>query len=372
MKLFPASWWALGILTAVAANAHAQTTPASATARSAAEMMAEPMPYYSAEQTLQGLYGHHMAPLAQAFAAKSRQLVATVNRHCAKQAPLAEVESQWQATLGAWATLSSPALGPLVARRSQREIDFWPTRNKLLEKALASAPKTLADMERVGTPAKGLPGLEMLLQQAKGKALPAATCQYASLVAQGIEAESQQLNQGFAALVTKDWNASTEDAGTAFGEWVNQWLGGLERLHWAHIEKPLQSHRTTAKPGDTSAIEFPRLSLESNLADWRAQWASLRAMARLEAAQYARPPQPEAGLVPIEALLIGKGQLTLAQRWAQAIDAVSVSMAALSAAAPEAQLLALGKEMKALTVMYKNEVAAALDVPLGFSDADGD
>ena len=227
-------------------------------------------------------------------------------------------------------------------------------------------------MERVGTPAKGLPGLELVLQNANGQPLTAATCHYASLVAQGIAAESQALNQGFAGLADKDWNASTEDAGAAFGEWVNQWLGGLERLRWAHIEKPLQTQRTTSTSSEAAPVEFPRLTRQSNLADWRAQWANLKAMARLQPEQYAQPPQPEIGMVPIEALLIGKGQLALAQRWAQGVDKVSADMQALTPTSPDDQLLAMTKDMKALTVLYQNKVAAALDVPLGFSDADGD
>ena len=47
-------------------------------------------------------------------------------------------------------------------------------------------------------------------------------------------------------------------------------------------------------------------------------------------------------------------------------------MAALQAQASSRELLALAQRMKTVTVLFQNEVAAALDVPLGFSDADGD
>jgi uncharacterized protein len=341
------------------------------TSRSAAETIAQPMPYYSAEQALQGVYGRRLPPLAQAFEASSAQLVKRTEAHCQKQASLADLRMQWQQTLVSWQALASPELGPLVARRSQREIDFWPTRERLLNQALAKAPQTLADMERVGTPAKGFPAFEHLLASAKGTSLAPPTCHYAGLVAQGIAAEARALNAEFAPLAGKDWSESPEEAGPAFAEWVNQWLGGLERLRWAHIEKPLQTHRTTAA-GAEEPVAFPRLTPETNLADWRAQWRSLLAMARMDPGQYAAPPAPGEALVPIEALLRGKGLASLAQRWAHALDRTSADLAALGPRSTDAELLTMAQRMKAVTVLYQNEVAAALDVPLGFSSADGD
>jgi uncharacterized protein len=77
-------------------------------------------------------------------------------------------------------------------------------------------------------------------------------------------------------------------------------------------------------------------------------------------------------LVPIEALLLGKGHLALAGRWAAALDKVSVAMAGLKPQASTTELLAVTQLMKAVTVLFQNEVSTALDIPLGFSDADGD
>lgn len=354
--------------------AWAQTAPipsAAPTTASEAQRTAHPMPYYSAEQALQGVYAHHLPPLAQAFNQAAARLVHDIQGLCLGRVPLSAVRSQWQQTLVSWQALASPELGPVVARRSQREIDFWPTRERLLRQALAKAPQNLADMERVGTPAKGFPALEQLLFNAKDSKLSPATCHYADLVAQGIEAEALALSKDLAPLAQKDWSESPEEATSAFGEWINQWLGGLERLRWAHIEKPIQSHRTTGAPA-SEPVAFARLSREANLADWRAQWRSLQTMARLQPGQYAAPPEPGEALVPIEALLMGKGLWPLAQRWAEAIDQTSADIARLTPRSSDDDLLALAQRMKAVTVLYQNEVAAALDVPLGFSSADGD
>ena len=66
-----------------------------------------------------------------------------------------------------------------------------------------------------------------------------------------------------------------------------------------------------------------------------------------------------------------------AQRWAQALDSVTARLEALPATAParatdHRQLLAVATALKAVTMLYQTEVATALDIPLGFSDADGD
>ena len=258
-----------------------------------------------------------------------------------------------------------PALGPVIERRSQRQIDFWPTRPALLAKALERAPQTLADMEPVGTPAKGFPAMEQLLAAQPSP----AHCPYLVLVAEGIEAEAVALRAGFDALAARDWTSDEDAARTAFAEWINQWLGGLERLRWMHVEQPVQKARTA---GQGHAPEFARLTAADNAAEWRAQWQALRTQARLTAAQRAQPPQPGQGLVPIEALLMGKGQIALAQRWGQALDRADAAIAALPAKAGEKELMALSKTLKGVTTLFQTEVAAALDVPLGFSDADGD
>jgi len=322
-------------------------------------------PYYSGEDALQGLYAQHLPPLARDFESQAKALTAAARQHCAGPAAPAALKDAWRRALLSWQTLSSPALGPVIERRSQRQIDFWPTRPALLAKALERAPKTLADMESIGTPAKGFPALEQLLADPPSP----AHCPYLVLVAEGIEAEAVALRTDFDALAARDWTQDEDAARSAFAEWINQWLGGLERMRWAHIEQPVQKARTAGKG---HAPEFARLAPADNAVEWRAQWQALRAQARLSAAQRAQPPQPGQGLVPIEALLMGKGHIALAQRWGQALDRADAAIAALPAKAGEKELMALSKTLKGVTTLFQAEVAAALDVPLGFSDADGD
>lgn len=322
-------------------------------------------PVYQGKDVLQGLYTRHMPPLAQVFETQAKALAVAVRASCDSGTPEALLDA-WRQATAAWLAMSSPALGPVVERRSQRQIDFWPMRPPLLKKALEQAPKTLTDMARIGTPAKGLPTLEALL---RARPFDAGQCGYLALVAEGIEAEAMALRQDFDRLAGQDWAQDEAGAAKAFAEWVNQWLGGLERLRWIEIEQPVQRART-ADAGREPA--FARQAMADNIAGWRAQWQALRAQARLRPDQSEAPPRPGQDLIPIEALLMGKGQIALARRWAQAIDGVDAALAALPAQPGSDTLMALSRTMKAVTSMYQAEVAGALDVPLGFSDADGD
>ena len=389
------------------------TLPLCAQSVPSAHTAARPvMPFYSAEQAMAGLYTYHLPPLAQRFVVEADALAAATSQYCQalptlaashrpRQAAWAALHAQWQQTMVAWESLSTPAVGPVVLRRSQREIDFWPTRPELLDKALAKAPQTLADMERIGTLAKGLPAMEYLLAQwrpmAPGRgfgggapqpgkpvpalsrmsAMPAATCQYLNLLAQGIQGEAHALHADLASWAGKDWSNAPEATSAAMAEWVNQWLAGIERLRWAHLEKPIKTSQTQGNAMKGKPVLFARLGREASLAGWRAQWQSLLTQARLTPAQNPSAPQAGQALLPIEALLYGKGHIALAERFAKALDEVSACLDKLAPQAPsravdQRELLALAQALKAVTVLYQAEVASALDIPLGFSDADGD
>jgi len=398
-------------------------------------------PFYSGEQALQGLYGHLMPPLAQAFETEARALTAAARRYCSEPASKTALQDAWRRSLLAWQALSSPALGPVIERRSQRQIDFWPARPALLAKALAQGPTRLEDMVRIGTPAKGFPAMEWLL----GGVHEPAHCPYLVLIAEGIEAEAQALRAAFDALAVRDWSTDEAAARSAFAEWINQWLGGLERLRWMHIEQPVQRARTA---GHGRPPAFARQTPSDNTAEWRSQWQALlrhaqlntphpgfakppegvqsflgrpgerfqapnpgfarppegvqsflgrpgerfeapnpgfarppegvqsflgRPGERLETSeQRMEPPQPGQAAIPIEALLMGKGHIALAQRWRQTLDTADTAMRQLTSTPDSDELMALSHTLKSVTTLYQAEVAAALDVPLGFSDADGD
>ena len=178
---------------------------------------------------------------------------------------LEQARDAWVKTALAWESLAAVSVGPLVERRSLRSIDFQPLRPDLLKRMMARQPRNLDDMQRVGTPAKGLPALEHLLWSAPVE--PGTPgCTYAVLAAQEVHNEANALREAFNALASAPPEAT--DAGTAFAEFINQWLGGLERLRWPGLEKPLREAQTRGgKPS------FARAASGQTVTAWRASCA---------------------------------------------------------------------------------------------------
>jgi predicted lipoprotein len=338
------------LLAAVCAAAGAQVVPANVA-----------VPYYTPPAFMKGVHRYWFAPRASEFAASAAALPAAMQQVCTSGTDaLPGARSRWQAAAVAWDRLSAVAVGPLLARRSIRQIDFAPTRPELIARAIQAAPANLAAMEQVGTPAKGLPGLEWLLWT-RPVSGDTPACRYAVLVAAAIDAEAQALDKAFGELAAKDWEAQDEAAVAAMGEVLNQWVGGIERLRWANLEKPLRS-----AGGKTPA--FPRAASGTTRRSWAAQWQGLRA---LGAAADNRAPPPGEGLVPLETYLRGRGLNPLAGKVASATAQVSMQVEAL-APADRKRALSTARSLAALKRLAETQVAPALEVSIGFSDADGD
>jgi len=348
-----AKW--LVMVVAATAQAVAQNVPANVA-----------VPFYGPPAFVQGVYQHWYAPRANEFATEAAALPVAIGRLCdangaAATEPLRDARARWQSAALAWDALSSIAAGPLLQRRSTRQIDFTPTRPELIARAIRANPADAQAMERVGTPAKGFPALEWLLwTQPVAAGTPA--CRYALLVAQEIDAEAQALARAFGDLAARNWAADESAAVAAMSELLNQWVGGLERLRWAHMEKPLRGAQGSVAPA------YPRAASGTTQESWTAQWRGLRA---LGAAQGNEAPRPGAGLVPLETYLRGRGLNPLANELAGAAWQVSKE---LDAANPSqaTRTLAAARSLSSLKRLAETQLAPALEVNIGFSDSDGD
>lgn len=331
------------------------------------------VPVYGPTAVLQGLNAHWTAPRAAAFATEAQALPGALEALCrgeggaaANSRALDAARTQWRRATQAWERLSTVAVGPLVERRSLRQIDFAPTRPALIEKAVRAAPADAAAMERIGTPAKGLPALEWLLWT-KPVAPDTPACRYAVAVARDIRREADALTQAFAAQATSAANSDADGevdeasvvAGTA--EFVNQWVGGVERLRWAQMEKPLRAAAGRAP-------EWPRAASGGSVASWQAQWAALRSLGVFAGGE---APLAGQGLVPLETWLRSKGRNPEADRLVAAARNVDTRMQRIDPRR-HATVLDAAKALAALKRVAEADVAPALEVSLGFSDADGD
>lgn len=335
------------------------------------------VPYYSAGQFTAGLYRHLDLPLARRLADDSADLHGAVAKLCvadkatnpaanpaAEAAAREQARARWLEALASWETLTAVAVGPVITRRSLRAIDFQPARPRLIERAIAAAPKTAADMEKVGSPAKGFPALEWLLwTQPIQPATPA--CDYAFQVSREIDAEAKGLAEGFAALADRDWNDEEAEAAAVagMGEAVGQWVGGVERLRWQRIERPLREARSRGQPP-----VFARSASGADRVAWLAEWQGIKALALEQAAE---PVAPGAGVVVLETFLRSRGALEIADRFRAGVLETDRKMAAIDPA-NEATLTAASAALDRIKRLVEADAAPALQVRIGFSDADGD
>ena len=316
------------------------------------------VPFYTPLHFVRGLYQYWHAPRAVEFAERSRALAQAAGAACTtgQREPARDA---WRQAALAWDRLASMSVGPLVQRRSARQIDFQPTRPKLIERAIAAAPADAQAMERVGTPAKGLPALEWLLWRTEWRADTPA-CRYAVQVAADIEREAQTLRDAYAQGAGRAW--ADEEASAAMSEAVNQWVGSIERLRWQDIGRPAASAH-----GD--APEYPRAVSGSSAASWAHRW---QAIAAVTAQGDAAVPTPGEGLVPIETYLRGRGLNPLADRLRASTQTAGAAVNALASGATPARVTAATNALGELKRLAEGDVAAALNVNIGFSDADGD
>jgi uncharacterized protein len=311
------------------------------------------VPAYAPPAFVDGALAFWYVPRADAFAAAASRLGAALRDGCGPAA-----QTAWREAMLAWVRLSAVAIGPLIERRSARRIDFQPTRPASIEKAIVERPDGEAAFERVGSAAKGFAALEWLLWDRAAPKTPEA-CAYALQLGLDIGREAEALRAAFVALRDRERDDATVVA--LMSEAVNQWIGGLEQLRLQGIERPLQEARSRGR----AAPAYPRAVSGTSAAEREARWAALRALAAFDG-----PAAPAAGegLVPLETYLRGKGLNPLADRLR---GTVARSGRGLASTAPAA-LQAAARELAGLKRLVEGEVAPALDVRVGFSDADGD
>jgi predicted lipoprotein len=323
----------------------------------AAQAQAVAVPFYSPQHWVEGLVRHGLAPDAAMFAAQAEALPAAIGARCAAAGPAAapaleQARAQWRSAMLAWEALAAVPIGPLIERRSLRTLDFTPTRPVLIARAINARPTDAAAMERIGAPAKGLPALEWLLWTAP--VTPGSpACGYALQVAEDLAREARALAVASQAEPPRD----EERLAAASAEAVNQLVGAVERLRWAEIDKPARG-----------GAAFPRTASGSTAASWQAQWQAIHARLRMPAAA---APAPGEGLVPVETWLRGRGLLAEADALAAAVDGADASLRGLRPG-ETARLAVAARALAGVKQVLEERVAPALQVRIGFSDADGD
>jgi uncharacterized protein len=299
------------------------------------------VPFLSPQAWLRSLDERWYAPRSAEFAQATARLSDTLAGTCAA----APAQRAWRDAMLAWERLSAVQTGALVERRSARALDFQPARPAAIERAMATPN---IDTASVGSPALGLPALEWLLWRSSfSNGSPA--CAYAQRVAAHLAAEAKSLAAAYAAPRERDDETTQRD----FAALLSQLVGGVASLRWAHIGKPRREGKA----------QWPRAASGLTREAWQARSQALQQL--LE--HHAQSDAP----VALEPFLRGRGMNPLADRVRQASLRASTAMAGVSPARVTT-LPAAEQALAALEKVVGSEVAPALEVTIGFSDADGD
>lgn len=315
-----------------------------AQARAQADWRRVAVPYLTPQAWLESLDANWYAPRSAAFAQAAQRLVDTLATSCA----LAPARAAWRDAMLAWERLSAVQTGALIERPNgqsvARTLDFQPTRPAAIERAMAAPDK---DIALAGAPALGLPALEWLLWRTPLRDGSPA-CAYARRVALHLSTEARALATAFATPRERDEETAERD----FGSLLSQLVGGVNTLRWAQIGKPRREGRGA----------WPRAASGLTQQAWQARAQALQQLLSYHA---------DAGApVALEPFLRGRGMNPLADRVRQGSERAA---AAVARTAPgRGSTVAAEQSLSALEHVLGDEVAPALQVTIGFSDADGD
>lgn len=306
-------------------------------------------PYLTPSQFVRAALALHFVPAAKAFEQSGAALAAHLANACSAADGLQAARTLWRTAMLDWERLAAVAVGPLIERRAARALDFWPTRPALIEAAVRAQPSALNELERIGAPAKGLPALEWLLWQRQPDS---AQCNYAALLARECAVEASALRAGFDSLAQREWD--DESALPVLHDWIGQAVGGLEQLRWKKIGKPARAGRKA---------DWPRATSGQTRAAWAMQWEGLTRLL------LGTPAGAEQG--SLNGLLRGRGHLGISAQLERAVAGAGAAVAAADPARP-ATLAATQQALARSKAVVEDQAAGALQITVGFSDADGD
>lgn len=342
---------------------------------------ADDMGQLSQSQLFQHLTEEVMLPLTGDFATATDKLSAASHAYCNAKQNLDSVQAAWREAQSAWQPLEMLQIGPIIERRTQRHVNAWPVRLKLLEPLLAeSKPIDASRMETVGMSAKGFPALEYLLftsntkHPAQGKPLAAAHCNLLQALARQVRSEAQALaaewrtpDGGFARQLAEAGQHPQDgifaSADQALSDVLNLLIAGLDAVKVHKLGKPLD------KSGEEAALE--------RIESWRSGASLDHIRHNLRGFELVFFGRGKVG-IGIDDYLASIERPGLARVVRRELDNVHTALAAIQAPLKQAlvsqrqEVDALHKAIGRLQHLLETEVADALQIDLGFNANDGD
>lgn len=346
------------------------------------------------QRWMQSLHDDWALPRYERLQARTQDLSAAVARTCgeepaARGPALVAARRAWHDSLLTWRQLEALQLGPTLARRTSKTIDFWPTRPAVIEKAVqmtAELPVTGAQADQAmmqwGSAAKGLPALEWLLFPEGSAPAPATrdagTCRYAQRVSLALADEAAQLHAAWREQAGRWHGSQPPPAQRALSDTLNLFVGSIELLRGKKLAKGAEM-QARVRLGGVQAGSTKGLDAFDSLRSGSTRemlWAHADALAQL---LLGRTPglafTRDAPALGLDDLLAQRGHAVEAAALTPAVRRMRRALQALPADTQRwtpARVRGAAESLAALRRAIDPAVALALDVTITFTDADGD
>jgi predicted lipoprotein len=334
------------------------------------------------QSLLADLANRVILPAHDAFATDAEALAAATAAFAdaPSESTLGSARSAWREAAGTWRQLSALNLPGVRFGLYHNRISTWPANTEFVEEAVATEGTVdLAYVERRGSNARGLPGLEYLLFEGDvlaGMADPQRRA-YARFVAADVESQARALRDKWSAEGGDEIGAflaaDTEgrDLQSSVSRVVNEMAMVAEDLRYMKVGRPLgiaRSATDAAGAPDPSLVESPYAG--ASMALFREDLVGLRTLVTGGGGtgldDYLATLGAEIDGQPLGAVLLA--QIDATDRAAATLgDGYQQAVADRS---PQAE--ALYAETGTLLRLIKTDLANWLGVSITFSDNDGD
>lgn len=286
-------------------------------------------------------------PAAERFVNQSTALQTASEALCQQPSAtqLQQTRLRWQDAATAWFRLGGVQAGPVLQRKSARQVFFHPTRPARIEAAIVGEE----DGESVA--ARGLPAVEYLLWQ-DGDTLAtlkqSARCAYLVRITQDVVTEAKAIQQQWQQEASRSYSES--DALARLNETFNVTLAAVDGLD-KKLDKALHSGQKSAEGVRSGSSRIL----------WEAQAEAINALVG----------------VPLGKGLAGwvtwQDQFTVARELvSRSQDVCHVLHTLNRQRTPKEGLQAAKDKLAALRSYLDDQVARAVNASVSFNDADGD
>jgi predicted lipoprotein len=326
-----------------------------------------------------------MLPLAQEFAQAAGRLAESAKAFCAAEkasaSNLLALRSAWRDAETTWQPMEVAQLGPVVERRTQRQINAWPMRPHLLERLQARGTTVQpAQVEAAGSAGKGFPALEYLLfgpdrsDADVANTLRDKHCGVLPALAAHIKNEADAVTTawrepdgGYAHQLIEAGKHPQDgifaSADQALSDIANLMIAGLDAVKSRKLGKALEQ--------EDAASTLERLE------SWRSGTSLDHIRANLRGFELVFFGAGQDG-VGLDDYLVGLSRPVLPQLVREDLQAAQNALAAIrpplrnALAKQRPQVEALHQAIAKLQQRMEDNIAPALKVDLGFNTSDGD